>query len=91
MSLLDNVAILKLALIAGVPLVLSFWFVRHYDQKFSYRWLNAVGAVAFIVWRSYAMDTSPEAWTITGSRIFAATMMAIWVGGVELGALLARP
>ena len=90
MSSLNNIDIYWFALPVVVAFLLSYWWVRNHDHRFSYRWVNAVGAVAFIVWRSYAIDASPEEWTVTGSRMFAAVMMAVWVGGVELGALFAR-
>jgi hypothetical protein len=87
---LNTIEIYWFALPAVAAFLLSYWWVRNHDHRFSYRWVNAVGAVAFVLWRSSVMDSSPEDWTVTGSRIFAAVMMAVWVGGVELGALMAR-
>jgi nitrate reductase NapE component len=88
MSTRDDLSFYVFPIIAAVSFLLSYLWVRNYDDKLSYRWLNAVGALGFIVWRSQALDASPEEWSINGSRLFAALMMAAWVGGNELGALM---
>jgi hypothetical protein len=90
MSTLGSSGFYIFPLVAVVSFLFSYLWVRNYDDKLSYRLLNAVGALGFIVWRSQALDASPEEWSINGSRIFAALMMAAWVGGNEVGALMAR-